>query len=47
MLLRQTQINNIDIKNLTYYCFDYIINIKFFDPNKIKTDENSYKKYSY
>ena len=27
---------NINIKNLTYYFFDDIINIKNFDPNKIK-----------
>ena len=30
---------DIDIKNRTYYFFDDIINIKIFDPNKIKTDE--------
>ena len=34
---------DIDIKSLTYYFFDDIINIKNFDPNKIKIDEKSYK----
>ena len=33
----------IDIKIHTYYFFDDIINIKSFDPNNIKIDENSYK----
>ena len=32
-----------DIKNCTYYFFNDIINIKKFDPNKIKIDEKSYK----
>ena len=32
-----------DRKNHTYYFFDDIINIKNFDPNKIKIDEKSYK----
>ena len=34
---------DVDIKNHTYYFFDDIINIKNFDPNKIKIDEKSYK----
>ena len=34
---------DIDIKNHTYYFFDDINNTKNFDPNKIKTDEKSYK----
>ena len=34
---------NIDIKNQTYYFFDVTINIKNFDPNKIRIDEKSYK----
>ena len=34
---------DIDIKNHTYYFFNDIINIKNFDPNKIKIDEKSYK----
>ena len=37
------KIKDIDIKNPTYYFFDDIINIKNFDPNKIKIDEKSYK----
>ena len=32
-----------DIRDHTYYFLDDNINIKFFDPNKIKIDENSYK----
>ena len=31
-----------DIKNRTYYFFSYIIDIKNFDPDKIKIDEKSY-----
>ena len=34
---------DINIKNQTYYFFNGIINIESFDPNNIKTDENSYK----
>ena len=30
---------DIEMKNHTYYFFDDIINIKTFDPNKIKIDE--------
>ena len=37
-----TKLKEIDIKNRTYYFFDDVINIKNFDPNKIKKDENSY-----
>ena len=37
------KIKDIDIKNHTYYFFDDIINIRSFDPNKIKIDEKSYK----
>ena len=37
------KLKNIDIKNHTYYFFDDIINIKKFDPNKIKTDKKSSK----
>ena len=33
----------IDLKNHTYSPFDETINIKNFDPNKIKIDEKSYK----
>ena len=37
------KVQDIDIKNHTYYFFDDIINIKIFDPNNIKIDEKSYK----
>ena len=36
-------LEDIDIKNRTYYFFDDIINIKNFNPNNIKIDEKSYK----
>ena len=34
---------DIDIKNCTYQYFDDMINIKSFNPNKIKIDEKSFK----
>ena len=34
---------DIDIKNRTYYFFNDIPSIKYFDPNKVKIDENSLK----
>ena len=37
------KVKDIDIKNCTYYFFNDVINIKIFDPNNIKIDENSYK----
>ena len=37
------KVKDIEIKNLIYYFFDDIINMKNFDPNNIKIDENSYK----
>ena len=37
------EFKDISIKNRTYCFFNDIINIKTFDPNKIKLDENSYK----
>ena len=37
------KIKDIDIKNHTYYFFDDIINIKFFDPDKVTIDEKLYK----
>ena len=37
------KVKDIDIKNRTYYFSNNIINIKNFDPNYIKTDENSLK----
>ena len=36
-------IKEINIKNQTYYFFDYMINIKDFDPNVLKIDKKSYK----
>ena len=36
------KVNEIDIKNQTYYIFNDIIKIKNFDPNNIKIDEKSY-----
>ena len=35
------KVKEIDIKNQTYYFFDDIINIKYFDPINIKIDEKS------
>ena len=37
------KIKGIDIKSPTYYFFNDIINIKFFDPNDIRVDKKSYK----
>ena len=37
----RNKVKDIDIKNQTYYFFNDIINIKNFDPNNIKIDENS------
>ena len=37
------KIKDIDLKIHMYYFFDDIINIKNFDPNKIKIDEKLYK----
>ena len=37
------KVKDVNIKNETYYFFNYIINIENFDPNNIKTDEKSYK----
>ena len=36
-------VKDTNIKNHTYYVFDDIINIKNFDPNKIKIEGKSYK----
>ena len=38
-----SKFKDISIKNHTYYFFDDIINIKNFDPNKVKRDEKPYK----
>ena len=36
-------VKDIDIKNLTYYFFNDIINIEHFDQNNIKLDEKPYE----
>ena len=41
------KVKEIEIKVRTYYFFNDIINIKNFDPDKIKTDEKSYKNITY
>ena len=38
-----SKVKDLDIKKRTYYFFNDIVNIKIFDPNKIKIDEKSYK----
>ena len=37
------KVKDINIKNHTYYFFDGITNIKNFDTNNVKAEENSYK----
>ena len=37
------KVEDIDIKNQTFYVFNDNINIKKFDPNNIKLDEKSFK----
>ena len=37
------KVKDIDIKNLTYYFYNDIINTEKFDSNNIKIDEKSYK----
>ena len=37
------KVRDVDIKNRTYYFFNDMINIKNFDLNNIKLDEESYK----
>ena len=37
------KVEDIGVKNRTYYFSDDIINIKHFDPNNIKIHEKSYK----
>ena len=37
------KVEDINTKNLTYYFFNDIINIKFFNPNDVKIDKKSYK----
>ena len=37
------KVRDLDKKSRTYYFFNYVINIKNFDPNNIKIDEKSHK----
>ena len=37
------KVKYIELKNCLYYFFDDIVNIKIFDSNNIKIDENSNK----
>ena len=39
----RNKVKDKDIKNCAYYFFDDIIDIKNFDLNNIKIDENSFK----
>ena len=41
----RNKIEDIHMKNSTYYFLDDIINIKNFHPNNIEIDGKSYKKY--
>ena len=41
------KVKDIDIRNLTYYLLNDIINIKIFDANNIKIGEKSYKNIIY
>ena len=41
------KVEDINMKNRTYYFFTDCINMKLFDPNIIKIDKKSSKKYSY
>ena len=38
-------VKDIDIKNRTYYFFNDVINIKFFNPNNIQIVEKSHKVF--
>ena len=37
------KVKDVNIKNQTYYFFDYIIDIENFHPSNIKIDKKSYK----
>ena len=37
------EVKQINIKNLTYYFYNDMINIKNFDPNLLKIDKKSFK----
>ena len=38
-------VNEINIKNRTYYFFDDMVNIKDFDPSQINIYKKSYKNF--
>ena len=40
------EVKQINIKNLTYYFYNDMINIKNFDPNLLKIDKKSFKGIS-
>ena len=40
------RIQDINIKNRTYYFYDEMVNIKDFDPNLLQLDKKSFKKIS-
>ena len=40
-------IQQVNIKNRTYYLFNHLINIKNFDSNLPERDKKSYKKHWY
>ena len=40
-------VKQINIKNRTYYLYNDKININNFEPNLLKIDRKSYKKYWY
>ena len=40
-------VREIDIKSFTYYFLDDMINVKKFNPKKIKIDKESYKNIIY
>ena len=39
------KLKGIDTKNCTYYFFDEMVNVKDFDPNIIKLDNQYYKNF--
>ena len=43
LLKMSNKFEEINMKNCTYYFFNYMTNIKKHDPNKIKIDKMSYK----
>ena len=39
------EVKDVDIKNRAYYFFNDNINIKSFDPSKVKIDDKSHKNH--